>query len=164
MVCPSDIYTLQFDLLLSSFKQRNSHWRVQNFAGHPQVMKNSTSPGSTFLGKFDDSAPRISATMLTSTQNPVDSDHSRDMACKVVDGQPELANRGIVLPMPMQANVSASVRNDGGLQHPLHRPVSDAQSSECLMTNDAMNNQREDLTIEGGTISISSSYSQGWVV
>ncbi|KAK1553049.1 hypothetical protein Q3G72_027923 [Acer saccharum] len=99
--------------------------------------------------------------MLTSTPNPVESDPSRDIACKAMDGHPELANRGIALTMPMQANLSAPVQSDGVLLHPLQRPVSDAQSSECLITSDTMN-QQEDLTVEGGTISISSVYSQVW--
>ncbi|KAI9169804.1 hypothetical protein LWI28_028825 [Acer negundo] len=139
---------------------RNSHWRVQNFVGQSQAIKNGSGPGSTFPGKFDDNSIGITPTMLTSTQNPVESDPSRDIACKAMDGHPELATRGIALTMPMQANLSAPVQSDGVLLHPLQRPVSDAQSSECLITSDTMN-QQEDLTVEGGTISISSAYSQG---
>ncbi|KAK3222767.1 hypothetical protein Dsin_009792 [Dipteronia sinensis] len=139
---------------------RNSHWRVQNFVGQPQAIKNGSVPGSTFPGKFDDNSIGITPTMLTSTQNPVESDPSRDIACKAMDGHPELATRGIALTMPMQANLSAPVQSDGVLLHPLQRPVSDAQSSECLISSDTMN-QQENLTVEGGTISISSVYSQG---
>ncbi|KAK1553018.1 hypothetical protein Q3G72_027242 [Acer saccharum] len=139
---------------------RNSHWRVQNFVGQPQAIKNGSGPGSTFPAKFDDNSIGITPTMLTSTPNPVESDPSRDIACKAMDVHPELATSGIALTMPMQANLSAPVQSDGVLLHPLQRPVSDAQSSECLITSDTMN-QQEDLTVEGGTINISSVYSQG---
>lgn len=115
-----------------------------------------------FPGKFDENSISIPPTMLTGTQNPVESDPSRDVACKSADQQPELANKGISLPMPMQGNMPAPVRTDGVLVHPLRRPVSDAQSNECPTATDSMN-QQEELTVEGGTISISSVYSQGWV-
>ncbi|KAJ4710689.1 transcription factor BIM2-like [Melia azedarach] len=139
---------------------RNSHWRVQSFVGHPHSIKNGSGPGSMFPGKFDENSISIPPTMLTSTQNPVESDPSRDVACKSADQQPELANKGISLPMPMQGNMPAPVRTDGVLVHPLRRPVSDAQSNECPTATDSMN-QQEELTVEGGTISISSVYSQG---
>ncbi|XP_031273274.1 transcription factor BIM2 isoform X1 [Pistacia vera] len=133
---------------------RNSHWRVQSFAGQPHA-KNGSGPGSMFPGKFDDGIP---PTMLTSSQNPLESDPSRDVSCKM-DRQQELANKGTPLPMSLQGNMPTAVRNDM-LVHPLQRPVSDAQSNECPTTGDIMN-QQEELTVEGGTISISSVYSQG---
>lgn len=111
-----------------------------------------------FPGKFDDSIP---STMLTSLQNPLESDPNRDVTCKM-DQQPELVNKGIPLPMSLQGNMPAAVRNDM-LVHPLQRPISDGQSNECPTTGDMMN-QQEELTVEGGTISISSVYSQGWVL
>ena len=88
--------------------------------------------------------------MITSAQNPVEADPIRDATSKAMERQPDLANRGMPLP----------IRGDNVFVHPLQRPVSDAQSTECLTSNDTMI-QQEDLTIEGGTISISSVYSQG---
>lgn len=90
--------------------------------------------------------------MITSAQNPVESDPIRDATSKALDRQPELANMGMPLP----------IRGDNGLVHPFQRSVSEAQLTECPISNDTLN-QQEDLTIEGGTISISSVYSQGWV-
>lgn len=138
---------------------RNSHWRVQSFVGNPQTLKNGSGsgPGSTFSGKFDESIATITPTMLASTQNPVESDPSRDAACRAIDHQPELANKGIAMSMPLQANMSTLVRSDTGLSHPLQRPLSDVQSTDCVMTGET----QEDLMIEGGTINISSVYSQG---
>ncbi|KAL4639856.1 hypothetical protein ACB092_03G249000 [Castanea dentata] len=139
---------------------RNSHWRVQNIFGHPQTIKNGSGLGTTFPGKFDENNVSITPTMLTSTQNPVESDPSRDITCKPMDRQPELANKGLPLPIPLQANVPISVRGDGVQAHPLQGLVSDAQSTESPMTSETLN-QQEELIIEGGTISISSVYSQG---
>ncbi|XVF85741.1 hypothetical protein PTKIN_Ptkin17bG0141600 [Pterospermum kingtungense] len=91
--------------------------------------------------------------MITSAENPVESGPIRDATSKAMDQRPELANMGMPLP----------IRGDNVLLHPFQRPVSEAQSTECLISNDTLN-QQEDLTIEGGTISISSVYSQGWVI
>ncbi|XP_022726332.1 transcription factor BIM2-like isoform X2 [Durio zibethinus] len=132
---------------------RKNHWRVQSFVGHPQTIKIGSGPGSTFTGKFDENNININPTMITSAQNPVEADPIRDATSKAMDRQPELASKG--MPLPIQGeNV------DNVLVHPLQRPISDAQSTECLISNDTLN-QKEDLTIEGGTISISSVYSQG---
>ncbi|XWS34234.1 hypothetical protein CRYUN_Cryun21dG0022800 [Craigia yunnanensis] len=88
--------------------------------------------------------------MITSALNPVESDPIRDATSKAMDRQPESANRGTPLP----------IQGDNVLVHLLQRPVSEAQLTECLINNDTLN-QQEDLTVEGGTINISSVYCQG---
>lgn len=55
------------------------------------------------------------------------------------------------------------VRSDGVHAHPLQGTVSDAQSTECPATSEQLN-QQDELAVEGGTISISSAYSQGCVI
>ncbi|KAM5567504.1 transcription factor BIM2 [Rosa sericea] len=141
---------------------RNSHWRVQSFVGHPQPIKNDTGVISPFPGKFDENNISITPNILAnSTQNPVESEPSRDVASKIMDQPPEIVNKGLPLPMPLPENLLPPVRNDGMLARPLHGPISDAQSTQCPTTSGDALNQREELTIEGGTISISSVYSQG---
>ena len=104
----------------------------------------------------------ISPTMLPNQQNPFESDSKKDPSSKTVDQQPELANKSMAMAMaiPLQASVPAPIQGDGVLPHPLQRPISDVQSTECPIMSDALN-QQEDLMIEGGTISITSAYSQG---
>ncbi|KAA3462799.1 transcription factor BIM2 isoform X1 [Gossypium australe] len=114
---------------------KNSHWRGQSFVDHPQAIKNDPGLGSTFSGKLDENNINLSPSMIASALDSSEADPVRD------NEQAELA-------VPIQ----------GG--HPLQRPVSEAQATECLTSNDALN-QQDDLTIEGGTISISSVYSQG---
>ncbi|PSS13498.1 Transcription factor like [Actinidia chinensis var. chinensis] len=141
---------------------RNSHWRVQNFIGHPQAIKSGSGPGSTFTGRFDENNVNVSPTIHPNQQNPIESDSSGDPSGKIVDQQPELADKSIAMPipMPLQATVPAPMQVDTVLPHPLQRPISDAQSMECPIMSDSLN-QQDDLMIEGGTISVTSVYSQG---
>ncbi|KAF7827930.1 transcription factor BIM2 [Senna tora] len=138
---------------------RNSHWRVQSF-GQPQAVKNGSGPVSPFPGKFDESNISVSPTMLSGSQNMVDPEQSRDIVSKTADRQPEFENKGIPMPMPMNANMSVPVRSDGALAHPPQGPVSDSHLTECPATSE-QHNLQDELTIEGGTINISSVYSQG---
>ncbi|KAK7309915.1 hypothetical protein RJT34_07040 [Clitoria ternatea] len=139
---------------------RNSHWRVQSFVGQPPAVKNGSGPLSPFSGKFDETNVSIPPNMLSGTQNMIDPDQSRNIIGKTAERQPDLASKGIPLPLAMHANMSGPGRSDGVLAHPLHGPVSDAQSTECPASSDPQNLQ-EEFTVEGGTISISSAYSQG---
>ncbi|XP_057448056.1 transcription factor BIM2 [Lotus japonicus] len=139
---------------------RNSHWRVQNFVGQPPAVRNGSGPVSPFPAKFDDSNVSISPTMLSGTQNMIDPDQSRDILSKTAERQPDLVSKGIPLPLAMHANMSVPVRSDGVPAHPLQGTLSDAQSTECPATSEPQN-QQDELTVEGGTISISSVYSQG---
>ncbi|XP_028803482.1 transcription factor BIM2 [Neltuma alba] len=138
---------------------RNSHWRVQGYGQH-QAVKNGSGPVSPFPGKFDESNISVSPTVLSGSQNTIDPEQSRDIISKTVERQAELECKAVPLPMPMHANMSVPVRSDGALAHPLQGPVSDGQSAECP-ANSEPQNQQEELTIEGGTINISSVYSQG---
>jgi len=139
---------------------RNSHWRVQNFVGHPQAITNGSSPGSAFTGRLDENNSSISPTIHSNQQNSIESDSSGDPSSKMVDLQPELTNKSIAMPMPLQATIPSSIQGDGVLSHSLQRPISDAQSTEYPRMIDGSNHQ-EDLMVEGGTINIRSAYSQG---
>lgn len=138
---------------------RNSHWRIQNFVGHPQSLKNGSGPGSTFSGRFDENVA-FTPSMLTSVQNLAEPDATMDAACKVMDQQPELDNKAIPMPMLFQENMSVPVQNDTAMAHPLQMPVSDAQSIDCPIPSESLN-QHDEFMIEGGTINVSSVYSQG---
>ncbi|KAB5538315.1 hypothetical protein DKX38_015848 [Salix brachista] len=125
-------------------------WMLLNcIAGHPQATINGSDPGAVFPGKFDENNISLTPAMLPNTPNLIESDH---VTCKVLEHQPELANKIVHLPMP------APVRSDGLAAPPLEQPVSDAQSAECPITSEMLNQQ--ELAIEAGTISISGVYSQ----
>ncbi|KAL6570972.1 hypothetical protein OROGR_000522 [Orobanche gracilis] len=124
---------------------RNSHWR--NFAGQPQTTKNGSGPvlGPPLPIRLDENGDAAPTTMQLGPQNPIEPDHN------------ELPNRTMGMHLPLQATTPVSVANDSLFSHSLHHgPPSDAHWTECA---DVMNLQDE-LMIEGGTISISSVYSE----
>ncbi|KAL6529276.1 hypothetical protein OROGR_014899 [Orobanche gracilis] len=124
---------------------RNSHWR--NFSGQPQTTKNGSGPG---LGpplpiRLDENGAAGPTTAQLGLHNPIEPGHT------------ELPNGTTGVHLPLQATKPVTVASDSVFSHSLHHgPPSDAQLTECV---DVMNLQDE-LMIEGGTISISSVYSQ----
>ncbi|XP_042490831.1 transcription factor BIM2-like isoform X2 [Macadamia integrifolia] len=151
---------------------RNSHGPGESMIDHPQAMKNGPGPGLMFAGKFDDNNVAIAPTMRPNAQTVVESELSTVAAYRPMDHHPGLANKSVSLSIPMQPNTFTSVGQSGGhTQLPL-RPVPDAeemstqpqtklwQNKPCTTTVNTPNEQ-EDMTVEGGTISISSVYSQG---
>ncbi|CAI0390329.1 unnamed protein product [Linum tenue] len=102
--------------------------------------------------KFDENNIGVTPTMLATAHNtPAEPDPSQDAACnKVVDHQqPDIANKGF--PPPIRRLHTTM---------PLQQSYSDPQSSEYPVSGDSLN-QAEELSIEGGTISISSAYTEG---
>ncbi|CAA3001059.1 transcription factor BIM2 isoform X1 [Olea europaea subsp. europaea] len=138
---------------------RNSHWRAQNFVGHPLVMKNGFGPVSAIPGRLDENNIAVLSTMQSCQQNPLVSDSNRDASYGAIELQNALGNKPTGMPGPLQTSMHISVPSDGTFSHMLPRRASDAQSTECPTTTDTLNPQ-EELTIEGGTINISSVYSQ----
>ncbi|XP_076909838.1 transcription factor BIM2-like [Bidens hawaiensis] len=126
---------------------RNSHWRVPSF-GHPPVIKPDSGLTPSFPVRFDENvtmAPGIN----TGPQNPARSDPSGDLNCNLMDSQPAVQPS---IPVPVQ-------QADGTFSHSaLHCNVN-IQSSDLPVAGDP--SQQEEVTVEGGTISISSVYSQG---
>lgn len=139
---------------------RSSHWRTQSFASHPQTMKNGSGSGPLFPGGLEDNNIAVSPTVQPNQQNPIESDLGRDLTSKTIDQQTELTNQTMPMPMPLQATMPVPIQSDGAFSHAQPRPAPAAQASDCPITDDTMNHP-EGLTIEGGTISISSIYSQG---
>ncbi|XP_010257913.1 PREDICTED: transcription factor BIM2 isoform X2 [Nelumbo nucifera] len=139
---------------------RNIRRPGESVIDHSQALKNGPGPGIVFTGKFDDNniAVSVSPPMLANSQNPLDAD------------------KAVPLPIPLQANMFTPVVRGGGLSQPPQRPLSDADNvashpqsqlwqgrvctTEFPVTSDILNEQ-DDMTIEGGTINISSVYSQG---
>lgn len=146
-------------LLLVTFgfssKQRNSHWRVQSVVSPPQAMKNGSGPVSSYPGKLEENSTGTTSNMLASSQNTSEIDPGRDLTSKFMVQQSEVAKQAMHVAVP----VPVSVRSDDVISNHLQRPFPDAQPMEC--TADTAPDHQEDLTIEGGTISISSVYSQG---
>ncbi|PWA58072.1 myc-type, basic helix-loop-helix (bHLH) domain-containing protein [Artemisia annua] len=122
---------------------RNSHWRVPNF-GHPPVLRNDSGSAPSLPVRFDETV----STINTPPQIPARSDPSGDLNRNLIDSQPDL-----------QANIPVP---DGTLSHStLGGSVChvNRQSTDIPAAGDG--NQQDELTVEGGTINISSVYSEG---
>ncbi|XP_055802096.1 transcription factor BIM2-like isoform X2 [Solanum dulcamara] len=95
---------------------------------------------------------------LKNVSGPESTYLGRDVSFKAMDQQNELANKSITTPIPLQACMPTPVPNNGAFSEPQPRPVSD----QCPNTIDALNHD-EDEAIDGGRISISSPYTQGFL-
>ncbi|XP_071716830.1 transcription factor BIM2-like [Rutidosis leptorrhynchoides] len=127
---------------------RNSHWRVPNFV-QPPVIKNDSGSSPSFPVRFDENVS-IAPTISTALHNP---------APNLIDSQPELASKMTIT--PLQASIHVPVQQvDDTFSHPtLQGSVGnvDLQSTDVA----DVGNKQEELKVEGGTINISSVYSQG---
>nr|GEV03443.1 transcription factor BIM2 [Tanacetum cinerariifolium] len=122
---------------------RNSHWRVPNF-GHPPVIRNDSGSAPSLPVRFDETV----STINTPPQILTHSDPSGDLNRNLIDLQPDShAN----IPVP-EGTLSHSTLG-GSLCH-VNR-----QSTDIPAAGDG--NQQDELTVEGGTINISSVYSEG---
>ncbi|CAI9775181.1 unnamed protein product [Fraxinus pennsylvanica] len=110
---------------------RNSHWQVQSHVGQAPAMKNGS--GSTFPCLFDENNVTVPSTMQASHQNPIELEPSLNASRRAVDPQTELANKAMAIPVSLQ-------------------------STEDPTASGIMN--QDELSVEGGTISISNLYSQ----
>lgn len=137
-------------------EQRNSHWRVQNFVGQPPTTKNGSGPGSAFPGRFDETSVGVPMTMQPVQPIPIEPDHITDAPGRPIDLHTEHPNRAMRMPLP----IPVSMGNDATFLH--DPPPSDAQPTECPTTSDGLN-LHDELAIEGGTISVSSLYSEGYI-
>ncbi|KAK4753541.1 hypothetical protein SAY87_001645 [Trapa incisa] len=128
----------------NSMPWRHSHWRVKSFNGQPHATKNSPDPVSMICGKFEDNKGGISSNALASTQITTELEASREVVNKSID----------------QA-MSVPSQSDGTVADMLWRPAGlDSQATAGPLMENVLN-QPEDFCIEGGTISVSSLYSQG---
>lgn len=129
-------------------------------------MNGGPGPALVLTGKFEEKHISVSPTAPGSAQNPVESDTSTAT----------ITNKGISFPTSLQPNFFSPLRNGGDVpqapsSHPSAventspQPQSQlCQTRSCTTVDGAVATDKlkeEELTIEGGTISISSAYSQG---
>lgn len=149
-------------------KQRN-RGPVENFMDHSQVIKN---------GSGHENNVAVTPATLVNAQNPVESDFGTAAAYNVMDNTPGPASQAVPLNMPLQTNMFTHVGRSDIPTQSLHESVSDVENiasqplphfshgrpctTDCAVPSNAVN-EPEELTIESGTVSISSAYSQGLV-
>ncbi|KAH7688975.1 Myc-type basic helix-loop-helix (bHLH) domain-containing protein [Dioscorea alata] len=116
-----------------------------------------------FSGRFHDNSITV-APVMSNSQNPSESDNMMaDISYKTIENSPVAA-----VHVPLQPNLYATVGNETAAAQNQQRMLSDgdnfvAQSqsqNDCAVNSDMLNEQ-EELTVDEGTISVSSVYSQG---
>lgn len=138
-------------------------------------INNGSAPALVFAGKFDEKNVCSSPTIVGSVQNQVESDISTATDSKQMDHHPGIPNKAIPFPVSLQPNFFTPVRTSGAVHEIPPVLASDAENipsqpqrqlsqrrsctTDGIASSDRMKEQ--DLTVEGGTISISSVYSQG---
>ena len=145
--------------------QGNNHQIGESF-DHSQGLNGGSGPPLVFAAKFDEKHISVSPKIPGNAQNPVEFDTSTA----------PITNKGMTFPMSLQPNFFSPVRNGGALPQAPPRLPSDAentssqtqsqlcQARSCTTVDGAIASDKlkeEELTIEGGTISISTAYSQG---
>lgn len=154
------------------FLQRHNHGLGESITDHSQAIKNGASAGLMFAGKFDGNHVAVTPSMLGNSQNPVESDNmSAGTRFKALDHHPGSANKAASVPIPLQQNFHNSVGRNSGIVQPQPRLMSDAENMasqsqlnlwrRSCPTDSNILNEQEELAIEGGTIHLSSVYSQG---
>ncbi|KAK9278712.1 hypothetical protein L1049_028287 [Liquidambar formosana] len=154
---------------------RNNHRPMENIVDQSQGINSGSGPALMFAAKFDEDNVTVSPTIPRSAQNPVESDISTATTFKAMDHHHGLTSKAVPHPVPLQPTIFAPVGTCGAVAQLPSRLASDVvnlasqpqsqlwQSRSCT-TGSAVASDKlkeHELAIEGGTISISSVYSQG---
>ncbi|XWS37234.1 hypothetical protein CRYUN_Cryun19dG0026000 [Craigia yunnanensis] len=154
---------------------RNNHRPTENYADQSRAINGVLAPAVVFSAKFDEKNITIAPTFPGSAQNPIDSDMSTATTFRAIDLRPGMTNKTMPFPVSLQPNHFASAHGTGVAAQLPPRIPSDAENSAfqsqsvlchtgSCTSNGALPTEKlkeQELTIEGGTISISSVYSQG---
>ncbi|XP_077237646.1 transcription factor BIM2-like isoform X3 [Tasmannia lanceolata] len=149
--------------------QKHNQGTGESLTDHSRAMKNGPGHGLIFSGNFDNNNNAVSPTMHANMQNPVESDLSTGVPYTSMDHHPGLASKVASIPLH-QNTYPCSVGGSSGPGQSLQRLMPDAENMacqphshlwqrQCLAESD-MRIEQEELAIEGGTVRMSSVYSQ----
>lgn len=159
---------------LLCLKQRNSNRPGESYVDQSQGLNNGAGPALLFATKLEEKNIAVSSTVPGEAQNPVESDMSSATTVSAMDRHPGTTdNRAMPFPISLQPNFFNSGRTTSATAQNPPRMASDAQNmatqlqlshARSCITDGAVavdKLKEQELAIEGGTISISSVYSQG---
>ncbi|KAJ7978784.1 Transcription factor like [Quillaja saponaria] len=154
---------------------RNNDRSAENFIDQSQGRNSGSDPALLFATRTDEKNIDISSTIPERGQNRVESDLSTATAFKAIEHRAGITKKAVPLPLSVQPNFLTSVGSGGAVSQLPPRLASDAEytmsqpqshlrninscATEVTAAND--NLKQNELTIEGGTISISNVYSKG---
>ncbi|KAI4373335.1 hypothetical protein MLD38_011469 [Melastoma candidum] len=130
----------------------NSHWHVNQ----PHAFNNGSGILSVFSGKLEENTAGagMPPNILANMQNSLEMDTGGDPSSKSFVQQLDFSKQGMSTGLPV------GVPSDDVITRPAQGLFPDPQDTDCC-TPENFSGQQEDLIIEGGTINISSVYSQG---
>ncbi|KAK1316055.1 Transcription factor BIM2 [Acorus calamus] len=147
---------------------KNSRGPGESIVDLSQVIKNGSAPGLIISGNENS----IPVTPMISLRNAAESDNiNKGVAYKPM----EVSNKAPTLPIPLQPGPVTPQAGRGGVLPPQQQRLTlDAENvashshaqwlrsctNECLSSTATLDKQ-EDLTVDEGTVSISTAYSQG---
>ncbi|GAB4845341.1 hypothetical protein Ancab_038749 [Ancistrocladus abbreviatus] len=151
-----------------------SHGQAESSIDQTRGLNGVSGGVLTFGTKLTDKNDVISSKILGNATNPVEPHIKNAIAFMAVDQQAVTRNKAASVPMPLQADVFAPVGHNGTVTEPITRLASDTdnkslpqfqlwQSRACASdsTSPREKLKEQDMAVDGGTISISSIYSQG---
>lgn len=154
---------------------RNNQRSADVYNDQSRGINSGSVPALVLAAKFIEKNSPLSPIVPGSSHNAVDSDTSSASTLKAVDYHSGRINNAVQFPMSMPPKLYAPTR-DGSVvpqppkqlssetDHPSLRPEIRSCEARCYNNDVAVASEmqkEQDLTIEGGTINISSVYSQG---
>lgn len=160
---------------LPCFEQKNNHRPVDCYVDQSRGINSGSAPALVFAGKCDEKNVCVSPTVAGSAQNPVESEISTATTFKQKDHHPGITNTAMPFPVSLNPNIFTAFRTSGSVPEIPPKLASDVENipsqpqpqlcqmrscpTDGIATSDKL--KERELTVEGGTISISSVYSQG---
>ncbi|XP_021909245.1 transcription factor BIM1 [Carica papaya] len=152
---------------------KNNQRAAEGYVDQSRGIKSGSAPAVVFASKFDEKNVVVSPTVPLSMQNPIETDISTATTLKAMDHHPVMINKPVPSPMflqpcfsPVQGGVSvalpsrmASDAENTASQSQTFSSHSRSCNNGVAVASDKLKEQG--LTIEGGTISISTIYSRG---
>lgn len=154
----------------------NNHRPTENYVDQSRGINSGSSPARVFAGKLDEKNISISPTNAGSAQNPAEADDGTTTTTfKRVDHHPGITNRRVPFPLPLEPNFFPPLVTSAAVPELPPKLVPDAEkihsrpppqlykirSSTADGTAASDKLKEQELAVDGGTISISSVYSQG---
>lgn len=155
--------------------QRNSPKPTESYVDQARAISNGPVPALVFSAKFDEQKVAAGPTIPGNASNLTDSDLSSPNTLKTTDHQAGIANKALPFPISLQPNYFNPVKNGVVATQLPSRLMSDSgnrtsqpqdplchtrtSTSDAAVASDRLKEQ--ELAVEGGSISISTAYSQG---
>ncbi|KAK9669073.1 hypothetical protein RND81_13G107300 [Saponaria officinalis] len=151
----------------------NNHGPSESFVDQPRILNGVTNPALTFSAKLDEKPTGVSLKIPRNTQAQAECSIPNSINFKTMDRQFEMATKAGPISSPVQADVYPSFGSSCAVAQPSSRspdggnaslpesPLWQSRTSGCEPSVADVKLNDQGLAFEGGSINISSIYSQG---